>query len=69
MMKKYRDAKRLRGECLNDARKARPGKLYCEHCAIQSNERQARYRIRRLYPYLDWPRERFAWFRDEKLDK
>jgi hypothetical protein len=53
MMKKYRDSKRLRGECLNDARKARPGKLYCEHCAIQSNERQARYRIRRLYPYLE----------------
>jgi hypothetical protein len=53
MMKKYREAKRLKGECLNDKRKARPGKLYCQHCATLSNERQARYRIRRLLPYLE----------------
>jgi len=53
MHKKYRDAKRLRGECLNDKRRARPGKLYCEHCATLSNARQARFRVCRLFPYLE----------------
>jgi hypothetical protein len=53
MHKKYRDAKRLRGECLNDKNKARKGKAYCAHCAGLSDMRGARFRMWHLLPYLE----------------